>query len=321
MKFFRCTLLSMLLALPLAAIAQPYPNKPIRLIVADSPGGAPDTIARLLGQKLSENLGQAVVIDNRPGAAGIIAADVASHAPADGYTIFMNVTALWAVLPHVKKKLPYDPFKSFASISLLATSSNVLVVNPSLPAKSVAELVQLAKSNPGNINYASAGAGTPAHLAGEMLNLLADIKMTHIPFKGAGPGLVDVMAGNVQLMITSPMAARTHLNSGRVRALATSGKQRNPGLPDLPTIAETVPGYDISQSWGISAPKGTPAEIIKVLNAAIVNALKLPDVRENLLSTGAVPAGGTPEELDAFIAEENKRLGELISKTGIVLQD
>jgi tripartite-type tricarboxylate transporter receptor subunit TctC len=220
------------------AFAQTYPDKPIRLIVGDAPGGSPDTLGRLLAQRLSESLGQPVVVDNRPGAGGLLAADLAAKAPPDGYTLFMNTTTVWAILPNVKKNLPYDP-KSFLPVTRIASASNVLVVNTSLPATSVAELVKLAKSSPGKLNYASAGIASPAHLAGEMFNLLADVKLTHIPYKGAGPALLDVIAGTAQIMITSPIAAGAHMTSGRVRALAATGAQRNPGLPVQPTIAAT----------------------------------------------------------------------------------
>ena len=323
MRVLSCTLLSMLtlLTLPLPALAQPYPDKPIRLIVGDAPGGSPDTLGRLLALRLAESLGQPVVVDNRPGAGGLLAADLAAKAPPDGYTLFINTTTVWAILPNVKTSLPYDPLKSFVPITRIASASNVLVVNTSVPATSIAELVRLVKASPGKFNYASAGIASPAHLAGEMLNLLADIKMTHVPYKGAGPALLDVIAGPVQLMITSPIAAGAHMASGRVRALATTGAQRNPGLPDLPTIAETVPGYDISQSWGITVPAGTPPAIIKLLHTEIVKALTLPDTRERIVRTGAVPVGDTPEEFDAFIVAERKRLGEVINKTGIVLTD
>ena len=323
MKRFQRTLLFLLAlaALPLAAIAQTYPDKPIRLIVGDAPGGSPDTLGRLLAQRLSEGIGQPVVVENRPGAGGQLAADLAAKAAPDGYTLFMNTTTVWAILPAVKKNLPYDPLKSFVPVTRVASASNVLVVNTSLPATNIAELVKLAKASPGKFNYASAGIASPAHLAGEMLNLLADIKMTHIPYKGAGPALLDVIAGTAQLIITSPIAAGAHMTSGRVRALATTGPQRNPGLPDLPTIAETIPGYDISQSWGITVPTGTPPAIVKTLSAELVKALNRPDTRERILRTGAMPGGGTPEEFDAFIADERKRLGEVIAKTGIVLTD
>ena len=231
----------------------------------DATGGSPDQLGRLLAQKLSESLGQQVIVDNRAGAAGVLAAEIAAKSPADGYTLLMTTTSIYAILPNLRKNLPYDPVKDFVPISRIATASNVMVVNVSLPAKSVAELVQLAKDKPGSLNYASAGVGSPAHLAGEMLNLLAGIKLTHIPYKGAGPALLDVIAGNAQVIITSPIAAGAHMSGGRVRALATTGAERNPGLPELPTIADAVPGYEISQSWGIAVPAGTPPEIVKRL--------------------------------------------------------
>ena len=310
-----------LAAVSLGAMAQTYPARPVRLIVADAPGGAPDQLARLLGQKLSTGLGQQVVVDNRPGAGGVLGADLAAKAPPDGYTLLMTTTAIYAILPNLKKNLPYDPVKDFVPISRIATASNVLVVNNAVPAKSVAELVKLAKEKPGALNYGSAGIGTPAHLAGEMLNLLADIKVTHVPYKGAAPALQDVIAGNVQYIITSPIAAGAHMNSGRVRALATTGAVRNPSLPELPTIAETVPGYEITQSWGIVAPAGTPLEVVRQLAGEIHKAMNEPDVKEQVLKTGAVPAGDTPAEFEAFMAKERQRLGEVITRSGIVLTD
>ena len=309
------------LTLSLAAAAQSYPTKPVRLIVADAAGGAPDQLARLLAQKLSDGLGQQMIVDNRPGAAGVLGADIAAKSPADGYTLLLTTTTIYAILPSLKKGLPYDPQKDFVPISRIATSANVLVVNASLPAKSVADLVQLAKSKPGAINYASAGIGSPAHLAGEMLNLLAGIKMTHVPYKGAAPALLDVIAGNAQLIITSPIAAGAHMNAGRVRALATTGPERNPSLPQLPPIAETVPGYEISQSWGVVAPAGTPAPVIQRLSSEIVNAMSQAELKERVLKTGAVPAGDTPAAFETFMARERQRLADVIAKSGIVLAD
>ena len=303
------------------ALAQAYPTKPIRLIVADAAGGAPDQLGRVVAQKISESLGQQVIVDNRPGASGALGADIAARSSPDGYSLLLTTTAIYAILPSLKKNLPYDPAKDFVPISRIATASNVLVVNASLPAHSVAELVQLAKSKPGAINYASAGVGSPAHLAGEMLNLLAGIRLVHVPYKGAAPALVDVIAGNAQLIITSPIAAGGHIQTGRVRALATTGAERNPSLPDLPTIAETVPGYEISQSWGLVAPAGTPASIIKRLSDETARALRLPEVKEQVLKTGAVPAGDSPAAFEAFMAAERRRLGDVIAKTGIVLAD
>jgi tripartite-type tricarboxylate transporter receptor subunit TctC len=303
------------------AAAQTWPAKPVRLIVADAAGGAPDQLARILSAKLAEGFGQQVIVDNRPGAGGTLGADLAAKATADGYTLLLSTTAIWAILPSLKKDLPYDPVRDFVPISRLATTSNVLVINTSLPAKSVAELVQLAKSKPGALNYASAGIGTPAHLAGEMLNLLAGIKMTHVPYKGAAPGLLDVIAGNAHVIITSPISAGAHMNAGRVRALATTGIERNPSLPDLPPIADTVPGYEITQSWGVVAPAATPQPVLRRANEEIVRAMALADVRERVLKMGAVPAGDSPQAFEAFMARERQRLAEVITKSGIVLSE
>jgi len=303
------------------ANAQQYPNRPIKLIVADSAGGAPDQLARLVAQKLSDSLGQPVVVDNRAGAGGVVGADMAAKSAPDGYTLLLTTTAIYAILPNLRKDLPYDPVKDFVPISRIATASNVLVVNNALPAKNIAELVKLAKEKPGALNYASAGVGTPAHLAGEMLNLLADIKVVHVPYKGAAPALTDVIAGNAQYIITSPIAAGAHMTGGRVRALATTGAQRNPSLPDLPTIAETVPGYEITQTWGIVVPAGTPPEVASRLNAETVKVMSQPDVKEKVLATGATSAGDSQAAFEAYMAKERERLGEVISRRGIALTD
>jgi tripartite-type tricarboxylate transporter receptor subunit TctC len=303
------------------ATAQSYPAKPIRMVVADAAGGAPDQLARILSQRLSESLGQQIVVENKPGAGGALGADQVARSPADGYSLLLTTTAIYAILPSLKKGLPYDPVRDFMPISRIATASNVLVINSGLPAQSVAELVKLAKSKPGALNYASAGIGTPAHLAGEMLNLLAGIKLTHVPYKGAAPGLLDVIAGNAQLIITSPISAGAHMNAGRVRALATTGTERNPSLPQLPTIAESVPGYEITQSWGVVAPAGTPAAVIQRLSSEIARAMSHPEVKERVLKTGAVPAGDSPAAFEAFMARERQRLADVIAKSGIVLAD
>jgi tripartite-type tricarboxylate transporter receptor subunit TctC len=304
-----------------AASAQTYPSHPIKLIVADSAGGAPDQLARLLTQKLSAAISQPIIVDNRPGAGGALGAELAAKSAPDGYTLLLTTTAIYAILPNLRKNLPYDPVRDFAPITRIATASNVLVVNNDVAAKDIAQLVRLAKEKPGALNYASAGIGTPAHLAGEMLNLLADIKVVHVPYKGAAPALTDVIAGNAQYIITSPIAAGAHMNSGRVRALATTGAERNPGLPDLPTIAETVPGYEITQTWGVVVPAGTPADIVSKLSTEIVKVMKQPDTKEKVLATGATPVGDSPGEFDAYMAKERQRLGEVIAKRGIVLSD
>src|SRR5688572_1587662 len=311
----------LLLFVSFAAIAQPYPSRPIRLIVPDATGGSPDQLGRLLAQKMSESMGQQVIVDNRAGAAGVLAAEIAAKAPPDGYTLLMTTTSIYAILPNLRKNLPYDAAKDFVPVSRIATASNVLVVNTTLPAKSIPELVKLAKDKPGALNYASAGIGSPAHLAGEMFNLLAGVKMTHIPYKGAGPGLLDLIAGNAQVMITSPIAAGAHMSGGRVRALATTGAERNPALPQVPRVADAAPAYDISQSGGIAVPTGRPPDIIKRLNQENVKAMNVPDVKERVLKTGAVPVGDTPAALEAHMTRERQRLGDVITKTGIVLAD
>lgn len=305
----------------LMAAAQGYPDKPIRMIVASAPGGAPDILACAVALKLANGLGQQVIIDNRAGASGLIGAEMAAKAAPDGYTLFLGTTTLYAILPNLKKNLPYDIKRDFASITQIAGASNVLVINPAVPAKSVAELLQYARAKPGALNYGSAGQGTPAHLAGEMLNVNAGINMTHVPYKGAGPALLDVIAGQVQLIITSPIAAGPHITNGKVRALATTGAKRNPALPDLPTVAETVPGYEITQWWGISAPAKTPRPITDKLYKETVKAINLPEVREQISRAGAVPVGGTPQEFDALITAEQQRLGNVIRNARISMED
>jgi tripartite-type tricarboxylate transporter receptor subunit TctC len=311
----------LLVALSLSAAAQDWPAKPVHIIVPFPPGQGADIVGRLLGERLAPVLGQQFIIDNKPGAGSMIGTALAAKAPPDGYTLAMTTTAIYAILPNLKKDLPYDAVKGFVPISRIATASNVLVVNTSLPVKSVADLIQLAKQKPGELNYASAGVGSPAHLAGEMLNLLAGIKLTHVPYKGAAPALLDVIAGNAQLMITSPIAAGAHMNSGRVRALATTGTERNPALPDLPTVADTLTGYEITQSWGIAVPAGTPPAIVSRLSTEIMKAMHLPAMREKVQAMGAVPIGDAPDAFADFMGKERQRLGEVIAKSGIVLTD
>jgi tripartite-type tricarboxylate transporter receptor subunit TctC len=318
-RLFLLSLLVVMVVISPHVAAQAFPAKPIRLIVADAAGGAPDQLARIVAQKMSEGLGQQVIVDNKPGAGGALGAEIAARAPADGYTLLVTTTAIYAILPNLKKNLSFDPVRDFASLSRIATASNVLVVNQSLPAASVGELVQLARGKPGVLNYASAGIGTPAHLAGEMLNQLAGIKLTHIPYKGAAPALLDVIAGNAQLIITSPIAAGPHLNEGRVRALATTGAERSPSLSQLPTVADAVPGYEITQSWGLVAPAGTPAPLLKLLTDEVVRVMSSPEVKERVVKTGAVPGTDAGSAFDAFMARERQRLGDVVTRSGIVL--
>lgn len=318
---YRIAIAMLLLALSTAASGQAYPSRPLRIVVADSPGGAPDQLARLVAEKLASGLGQPVVVENRAGAAGALGAEAVAKSPADGYTLLMTTSAIYALLPQLRKDLPYDPARDFASISRIATASNVLVVSAVLPVQDVAGLVKLAKDKPGQLNYASAGVGTPAHLAGEMLNLLADIKVTHVPYKGAAPALLDVIAGNAQYIITSPIAAGAHMNAGRVRALATTGPERSPNLPLLPTVAETVPGYDITQSWGLVVPAGTPPAVIARLGDEVAKVMRMEDVKEKVRATGAVPGGDGPAAFDTLMSAERKRMGDVIAKGKIEMKD
>jgi len=278
-------------------------------------------LARAIAPKLTSAFGQQIVVDNRAGASGVIGAEMTAKAPADGYTLFVSTTMGFAILPNVRKKLPYDSIADFSSITQLAQASNVLVVNPSVPAKNVAEMIRLEKSKPGTLNYGSAGNGSPAHLAGEMINTMAGIRMTHVPYKGAAPALVDVIAGQIQFIITSPISAGPHITSGRVRALATTGLQRNPVLPDLPTMADTLPGFEITQWWGLSAPTRTPKSVIDSLHSQAARAINMPDVRDSIVRDGAVSVGGTPKEYDALILAERTRFGELVRKAGIHVSD
>ena len=311
-----------LFAIAVGAQAQGYPSRAIRLIVADAAGGAPDQLARMIAQKVSETIGQPVIVDNRPGAGGALGADLVAKSPPDGYTLLLTTTAIYAILPNLRKDLPYDPTRDFVPVGRIATASNVLVINDALPARNVAELVKYAKERPGVLNYASAGVGTPAHLAGEMLNLLADIKVVHVPYKGAAPGLLDVIAGNAQYIITSPITAGAHMNAGRVRAIATTGTDRNPALPDLPTVADTLPGYEITQSWGIVVPAGTPGGVVKRLAEEFGKALANAEVHDKILKTGAVPASNdSPAAFNDFMAKERARLGDVVTRSKIELKE
>jgi tripartite-type tricarboxylate transporter receptor subunit TctC len=307
-------------AMPVVEAAeQAWPARPIRFIINAAPGGAPDIIGRLVAAPLAERLGQQMVVDNRAGASGIIAAELVARAAPDGYTALLATTTVFAMLPAMHPKLPYDVERDFAPVSLIASAANVVVVNGALPVKNVADLVALAKTRP--LLYASAGTGTPAHLAGEMMNLAAGLKMGHVPYKGAGPALADVLGGQVHLIITSPIAAMPHVPGGRVRLIATTGTARDPMLPDLPPVADTLAGYEITQWWGMVVPAKTPRPPVQRLNRELNAILAQSDVRDRLTQQGAVLHGGTPERFAQFIATERMRLGKIIRQAGIVLRD
>jgi len=314
-------LLLCLLALASAAYAQEYPTRPIRLIVPFAPGGGNDTVARLVGDSLGKRLDQPVVVDNRPGAGGVVGAESAAKAPADGYTLFLGGVGSHAINPNLHKDLPYDPIKDFAAVSLLASAPLILVVHPSVPAQSVQQLIAYAKSHPGKLNYASNGKGSSSHLAAVMFSNLADIDMVHIPYKGLAPALTDLLSGQDQLMFSSVVAILPQVRAGKLRALAVTSHKRMALLPDIPTIAESgLPGYETSSWYGILAPAGTRPEIVRRLHDEIVKVLAQDDVRQALAREGAEPVGDTPEEFTEFIRAEGQRLGAVIKSGKVPLE-
>ncbi|MCC6533444.1 MAG: tripartite tricarboxylate transporter substrate binding protein [Burkholderiales bacterium] len=304
--------------LPVAHAAGAYPSKPIRIIVNASPGGAPDILSRALGQKMTESTGQPIVIDARPGGGGVIAGEIAARALPDGYTVVMTGASMFGALPVTRKRLPFDPFKDFAPITLVADAANIVVVPPSLAVKNVAGLIELARTTP--VLFASAGMLTPAHLGGELLNALAGLKMTHVAYKGAGPALVDLISGQVQVFITSPVSAAPHLQSGRLRALATTGTTRTAAHADLPTVAETVPGYEITQWWGLAVPAATPVAIRARLHEETAKALRAPELRARFASQGAAAGGGSPQQLAEFMQAELARTRKIVQMAGIPIE-
>ena len=296
--------------------AQAYPTKAVRFIVGFPPGGTNDIVARILAPKLGENLGQQVVVENRGGANTAIATEMAARAAPDGYTILMNAPG-HATNPSLIK-LNFDPIKDFAFITLLAESQNLLVVHPSLPVKSVKELVALSKKRPGDINYGSSGVGTTVHLSAELFQYMTHIKWVHVPYKGGGPGLVGLLSGEVSLYFGNVPTVIRQARDGKLRAIATTGPKRSPAAPDIPTIAESgVPGYEVTTFYGLSAPAKTPRAIIERLHDAAVRALKSPEVRERLRGLGADPGGNTPEQYTAFMQSEIAKWAKVIKAAGI----
>src|SRR6185295_13562447 len=283
-----------------AALAQDYPAKPLRLVVPFPPGGGNDTVARVIAQRMSPALGQPVVVDNRPGAGGSVGAEAVAKAPADGYTLFLAGVGSHAVNPNLHPKLPYDPVKDFAPITLIASAPSVLVVNPSIPARNVAEFTAYARANPGKLNYASNGNGSAAQLAATMYESMAGVRMVHVPYKGIAPALTDLLNGEVQLMFGTIVALVPHLQAGKLRALAVTSRKRSVLLPDVPTLAESgLPDYQAGSWYGVLAPAGTQRPIIERLHGTIVKALQQPDVAQRLAAEGAEVIGSTPEEFAA----------------------
>jgi tripartite-type tricarboxylate transporter receptor subunit TctC len=312
------------LALAAPAAAQEYPSKPIRIIVPYTAGGGVDIVARLLGEKLRESLGQAVIVDNKPGASGMIGAQAAAKSAPDGYTLVLSAAGEIAVNPHLyKKQMQYDPEKDLVPVSLVVKVPNVLVVNPDVPAKTTADLVAYAKANPGKLTYSSSGVGNPQHLNGELFNKLAGTDITHVPYKGAAQQLTDVTAKQVTMTFTSVAAAQQFIKSGQLRPIAVTSAKRVASLPDVPAIAEFKPlaGYELVNWFGLFAPAKTPDAVIKKVNAAVTKALRDPDLVKKLEAQGAEPTPSTPEEFRQFAGAESKKFAKIIADANVKLEN
>ena len=329
MKLMKHAVLRMLFALAAAIVPamagaqalskdQPaYPVKPIRLVVTFAPGGTTDIQARMLVEKLAPRLGQQVLIDNRGGAGGNIGMEIVARAPADGYTLVITVVGTWAVNPYLYK-LPYDVQKDFAPIIHVATTPGVLVVHPSLPAKTVKELIALARKRPGELAYGTAGLGSFTHISAELFGVMTGTRMTHVPYKGSGPATADLIGGHIQLSFSSAVPAMPQIQSGRLRALATTGSKRLAVLPDLPTVAEAgVAGYESSTWTAMAAPARTPQAIVERLNREVAAVLQMPDIQERSAAMGSIITGGTPEWFQDYLRSELAKYGKLVKQAGI----
>ncbi len=300
------------------ASAQQYPARPIRMIVGFPPGGGTDIIGRIVAQKLSEVLRQTIAVDNRGGASGLVAAELTAKAPPDGYTVMMAHIAAVSILPSLYPKLPYDPQKDFAPVTLVAIGPNLLVVHPSVPVKTVKDLIALAKSKPGQLQYASPGAGTVQHLAAEFFKLQAKVDMLHVPYKGSGQSIVDLIAGQVHLDFDAIPPVINYVRQGRLRAIAVTSAKRSTLLPDIPTISEGgVPGFDMSTWWGIVAPAAVGKDVIGKLHDETVKLLRQGDVKEKIAFVGAETVGNSPEEFAAFIRSEATKYAKIVKEANI----
>jgi tripartite-type tricarboxylate transporter receptor subunit TctC len=303
-----------------SALAQAFPNKPMRLILPYPPGGGSDTIARPFARKMAENTGQQVVVDNRGGAGGNIGMETAARSAPDGYTFVMGLTAQLAVNPGLYPKLPYDPIRDFEPVTLLANGAYLLVAHPSLPASTMKDVIAISKKRPNEILYASSGNGSGAHLASELLNTMTGIKLKHVPYKGGGPALVDTISGQTQLLFATPIASAGHIEAGRLRAIAVSTTKRVSSMPNVPTVAESgVPGYDSGVWYGMLAPKGTPREIVARLNEEFRKVLADPGIRSFLTKSGVDPEGGTPDELGKYMRSELAKWTQVIKTANITV--
>lgn len=310
-------LFAIALAFPLLAFGQSYPTKPIRLICPFPPGGAVDIASRATANELSRILGQPVAVENKPGAGGNLGgAETARSAP-DGYTIFMSTSGIQAINPALYARMPFDPNKDLAPIAPLVSLNNVLVVHPSVPAKTVKDIIELAKKEPGKLTYASSGNGTSIHMSGAMFTYMTKTDMVHIPYKGSAPAVTDLLAGQTNMMFDNIPSSLPHIKAGKLRAIATTGAKRDPALPDIPTIAESgVPGYESGVWFGLMAPAKTPRPIIDKLNAAAVKATQAPNFRKRMTDLGYNIIPGTPEEMAKMIQDETKRWTPIVKASG-----
>ncbi len=298
-----------------AAYAADWPTKPIRFVVGFAPGGGTDTTARAMANKLTELLGQQVVVDNRPGAAGNIATEIVAKASPDGYTVLMGTIAALAINPSLYGKLPFDPIKDFQPVTLAVDSTNVLVLHPSVPAKSVQELIALAKSKP--LNGGSSGVGGTGHLALELFNTMAGTKITHVPYKGGGPAIIDLVAGNIHLIFSTAATAVPHMKAGRIKGIAVTTAKRSALLPDLPTVAEAgLKGYETNNWYGVLVPAKTPRPIVNQLNSAVHKALSVPEIKQFLFNQGLDANPGTPEQFGAYIKSEGAKWSQVVKASG-----
>jgi tripartite-type tricarboxylate transporter receptor subunit TctC len=305
------------LAAPMSGMAQAaYPNKPVKIVVSFSPGGTTDILARFLAQKLTDALGQSFVVENRAGAGGTLGNDFVAKSPPDGYTLLMGSASNLAVAVGMYKNLPYDYKKDLIPVAQVAGGPFVIVVNPQVPANNLRELIALAKAKPGQITFATSGNGTSLHLAGELINAMADIKMNHIPYKGTGPATMDTISGTVNMTLSDMVPFVPHIQSGKLRALAQTTAQRSRLLPDLPTVAETLPGYDATSWYGIMAPAGTPAAIVQRVNQELTKILQQADVRTRYAGLGVDPVIQSPEQFAQFITSEQAKWADVIRRSG-----
>ena len=304
-------------AAPLDASAQAYPGKPITIVVPFAAGGTTDILARVVGQALTKELGQPVIVDNRAGAGGNIGGALAAKAAPDGYTLFMGTVGTHAINQSLYKKMPFDPIKDFAPLTRVAMVPNLLVAHPSKPYKNVKELIAYAKANPGKVNFGSSGSGSSIHLSGELFNAMAKVEMVHVPYKGSAPAVSDLIGGQIDIMFDNMPSAIQHVRAGKLRPLAVTTAKRSPELPDVPTIAEAgVPGYEATSWFGMFAPAGTPAPVIAKLNGALVKVLADPEVKKKLAEQGAEPYAEKPEQFAEFIRKETAKWSKVVKDSG-----